>query len=98
MFNLTKFNGSSVVKHIAIGAGDLGFDSPVGRIGQLATTTTFLRRCVANALSRVDGPGTYCTLRPNTTGIMKIAIFFQQWVCQFSCQGSPTNHFAKAKF
>ena len=49
----------------AIGAEDLGFDSRAGQIdyraGQqcrqrLATAATFLRSCVAQALSRGDGP------------------------------------------
>ena len=40
----------------AIGAGGQGFKSRVGQIGQrLATAATFLRSCVAQALSRGDG-------------------------------------------
>ena len=42
----------------AIGAEGLGFESRVGQIGTvspLATAATFLRSCVAQALSRGDG-------------------------------------------
>ena len=52
---------SSVDEHTATGAGGLGFDSRVSQIGtqcrrRLATTETFLWSCVAQELSRGDGP------------------------------------------
>ena len=44
----------------ATGAGGLGFDSRVGQIGserqRLAPAVTFLRSCLAQALSRGDWP------------------------------------------
>ena len=50
----------SNVKHIAIGAEGLRFDSRVGQIGRsrqrLATAATFLRNCVTQALNRGDRP------------------------------------------
>ena len=39
---------------------------------RLAIAATFLRSCVAQALSRRDGPVTRYTLRRNTASIMKI--------------------------
>ena len=52
---------NSVVKHVSIGAEGLGFEFLVGQIvhsvsrpQQLVTAATFLRSCVAQALSRGD--------------------------------------------
>ena len=60
---------SSVVTHVAIGAGRPGFDSKAGDIGHtVATTGMFFRSCVVQALSRRDGPVT----RYTHTSIMKI--------------------------
>ena len=39
---------------------------------RLATVATFLRSCLARALSRGDGPATRYTLRRNTASIMKV--------------------------
>ena len=51
---------TSVVMHIAIEAGGLGFDSRASLIGQcrqrLVTAAMFLRSCVAQALNRGDEP------------------------------------------
>ena len=61
------------VKDISFGPGNLGFNSQAGQIGHnVATATTFFRSCVAQALSRVDGPATRYTLRLNTASIIKI--------------------------
>ena len=74
---------SSVVDLIAIGEGGMGFDSRVGQIGHSAPTTRHrcdvslsLTRCVAQALTRGDGPATRYTLRCNATSIMKIYFDF----------------------
>ena len=57
---LNRSLNSEVVKDIAIGAEDLGFDSRTGQIGhccqQLATAATLLGNCVGQALTSVDGP------------------------------------------
>ena len=51
---------SSVASQIVISAGGLGLNSLAGQIGTvsqwLATVAAFLRSCVAQALSRGDGP------------------------------------------
>ena len=52
----------------ASGAGDLGFNSWVGQISH--SVATFLWNCVAQVLSRVDGPR--YTLRRNTASMMNI--------------------------
>ena len=47
---------SAIVKDIAVRAGCLGFDSLAGQIGHgVASATTFLRSCAAQALSHGDG-------------------------------------------
>ena len=52
--------GDVEFKNIANGAGGSGFDSQANRINhsrqRLATAATFLRSCVAKALSRRDEP------------------------------------------
>ena len=69
----------AVAQGIAIGAGGVGFNSWAGQIGhkqqRLTTEAMFLRICVAQALSRGEGPRTRYTLRRNTASIMKILIF-----------------------
>ena len=46
-----------MVRDITIGTGGLGFDSWTGQIGYSVTNAeTFLRSCVAQALSGGDGP------------------------------------------
>ena len=53
------------VKNIANGAGGLGFDFRPGKQGTVSqptarhTAATFLRSCVAQALSRGDGPSIF---------------------------------------
>ena len=80
---------SSVGKHIAIGAGGLGFDSWAGQIGRCvataappltrhrrATAATFLRRYVVQALSCIDGPAIRYTLRRNT----EVREYIKNWI------------------
>ena len=49
-----------MVTDVAIDAGGLGFDSGAGLIGQcrqrLVATAAFFRSCIAQALSRGNGP------------------------------------------
>ena len=61
---------------VAVG---LGFDSRAviwaQCCQQLAADETVVRSCVAQALSREDGPATCYTLRRNTASIIKIRFF-----------------------
>ena len=60
-------------KNIAIGYGDLGFDSRKVQTGHSVTTAAmFLQNCVIQALNRGGGPVTRYTLRRITASIMKI--------------------------
>ena len=74
---LTEYDQSVdvAVKHIAIGAGGVGFDPRVGQFvryrQRIATAAMFLRSCVAQALNRGAGPVTHYMLRRNTASIMK---------------------------
>ena len=64
---------SSVTKHITSGAGGQGFDSRAGQIGHsVFLSYTFLRSCIAQALSHGDAPATRHTLRRKTPSVMKI--------------------------
>ena len=60
-------------KGIATGARALGFDFWLGQIGRSASTAaTYIRSCVAAALSRGDGP---CHWLCCITASMKVLIF-----------------------
>ena len=57
IFGIPKILVTQCVEHIAIGAEGLGFDSKGGLSGhRVATAVTFLRSCVAMALSCGHGP------------------------------------------
>ena len=76
LYDQNNRSASGVCKHVAIGTESLGFDSQAGEIGSASPTTpiavTFLWSCVAQVLSRIDGPATRYTLRRNPASIMKI--------------------------
>ena len=59
-----------------VDAEGLGFESGLVKSAQfrqqLAIAATFLRNCVAQALSRGNGPAARCTLRRNTASMKKI--------------------------
>ena len=71
-----------------MGAEGQGFDSRAAQTGhraiqccqRLVTGATFHRNCIAQALSRGNGPATRYTLWRNTARIMKIVCF----LCAFS--------------
>ena len=64
-------------KHIAIGAGGVGFDSRAGQIGHSVTYCSPRLRCCFGIVfpkrkAAEMGPATRCSLRRNTASIMKI--------------------------
>ena len=70
----------AVVKHIAIGAEDLGFDSRDVQVGRTVTNGSPPLRCFFGAvLPRCQavgmGPATRYTLRRNTASIMMMCFF-----------------------
>ena len=63
---------SAVVEDIAVGSGGLGFDSRAGQIRLGVASSTFLRSCVAQALSCGNEPAAHYTLRRSTASVVKI--------------------------